>query len=77
LIVLSAMVGVVWLVLSVEARDPGLSARVYDQRMYPASRIKFAMRYCDTVSEEDGGHVVMDLRRISLIEPDHPAAATS
>jgi len=61
-----------WLVLSLEARDPGLAATVYDQRMYPASRIKFAMRYCDTISDEGDGHVVMDLRRISLIEPDHP-----
>ncbi len=65
-----------WLVLSVEARDPGLAATVYDLRMYPASRIKFDMHYSDAIVEADSGHVVMDLRRISLIEPDHPAAAS-
>jgi inward rectifier potassium channel len=65
----------VWLVLSVEARDPGLAARVYDLRMYPATRIKFGMHYTDAITTDDGGHVEMDLRRISLIEPDDPAPA--
>jgi inward rectifier potassium channel len=63
----------VWLFLSVEARDPGLAAMVHDLRMYPATRIKFGMHYSDAITSDDGGHVVADLRRISLIEPDRPA----
>ncbi|MEO8927281.1 MAG: hypothetical protein ABI306_08970 [Caulobacteraceae bacterium] len=62
------------LLLTLEARDPGLAAMVYDLRTYAAAQICFGMHYSDTVSEEEDGRILVDLRRISIIEPDDPAA---
>jgi inward rectifier potassium channel len=61
------------LMLSIEARDPALSAQVHDLRSYPAETIAFGMRYSDAVSW-DGGRTSADIRRISLVEPDLTAS---
>ncbi len=65
------------LVLSIEARDPGLAAMVYDLRTYDASQIRFGMHYADAISEADDGRISVDLRRISLIEADDPVAGAA
>ena len=64
------------LMLSVEARDPALSAQVHDQKSYGAEAIAFGMRYSDAVTWDESGRTLADLRRLSLIEPD-PAATRS
>ena len=59
-------------VLSLEARDPALSAQVHDLKSYDARSIAFGMRYSDAVSRDEDGRTVADIRRVSLIEPDSP-----
>jgi inward rectifier potassium channel len=61
------------LMLSVEARDPALSAQVHDLRSYAAETIAFGMRYSDAVSW-DGNRTSADIRRVSMIEPDTAAS---
>ena len=56
--------------LSIEARDPGLSAMVYDLKSYAAPDIRVGMRYVDAITQEDDGRTVADLTKIGVIEPD-------
>lgn len=58
------------LMLSIEARDPGLSAMVYDLKSYAAPDIRVGMRYVDAITQEDDGRTVADLTKIGVIEPD-------
>lgn len=55
--------------VTVEARDPTLSATVHDIRNYAAKDIRFGLRYTDPVTTEDGTPV-LDLTRIGEMEPD-------
>lgn len=65
------------LMLSIEARDPALSVQVHDLKNYSAESIAFGMRYSDAVFWDRHGRTSADLRRISLIEPDHAASRSS
>ncbi len=56
-----------------EARDPGLGAIVYDLKSYAPADILPGMHFVDTISQDDDGHIVGDLTRISLIAPDEGA----
>jgi len=58
------------ILLSLEARDPGLAAMVYDFKTYRASDILFGRRFIDTVLQGGDGRIVVDLTRIHLTEPD-------
>ncbi len=58
------------LLLTVEARDPSLGAIVYDLKSYGPADILPGMHFVDTISQDDDGHIVGDLTRISLIAPD-------
>ena len=60
------------LIVMLEARDPELSATVYDMRDYGASQILFGMRYQDAVTVDEKGRTNVDLNRISAVEPDAP-----
>ena len=62
------------LLLSVEARDQALSVQVHDLKNYSAESVAFGMRYSDAVSWDGKGRTSADIRRISLIEPDHAAS---
>jgi len=66
----SLLDGDVRLFLSVEARDPAISATVHDIRDYKAHQVRFGMKYADTVMVVDDGRTLADLTRISLLEPD-------
>lgn len=57
------------LYLTIEARDHVLSAVVYDMKDYPASRIRFGMRFVAAVMLDEEANVTADLSRIGLIEP--------
>ena len=61
------------LFLSIKARDPSLSAEVYDLRNFRPEDIAFGMRYTDAVSVEEDGATVLDLDLISNTEPDGPS----
>jgi inward rectifier potassium channel len=65
------------LLLSFEARDPALSVQVHDLMSYPADTIAFGMRYSDAVSWDERGRTSADIRRVSVIEPDLPAARST
>jgi inward rectifier potassium channel len=56
--------------VTVEARDQALAAVVHDIKFYGAQHVRFGMRYADAVQEDEAGHVIADLTRISLLEPD-------
>jgi inward rectifier potassium channel len=56
------------LFLTLEARDHVLAAVVQDMRDFPAHRIRFGMRFVDSVMLDDQGRATADLRRIGLIE---------
>ena len=58
------------LFLTIEAHDTVLAATVQDMKDYPASQIRFGMRFADSVSTDEEGNVTADLSRISLLEPD-------
>jgi hypothetical protein len=58
------------LVFSLEARDPGLSAMVYDIRIYTGADLRLGKRFVDAVSEHRDGYILADLTRISQIEAD-------
>jgi inward rectifier potassium channel len=55
---------------SLEARDPSLSATVYDMRSYPPNAVRFGMRYADAVTISDDGTPIADMTRISTLMPD-------
>jgi inward rectifier potassium channel len=61
------------LFLSIKARDPSLSAEVYDMRGFRPEDISFGMRYVDAVSVADDGATVLEMDLISTIEPDGPS----
>jgi inward rectifier potassium channel len=65
------------LMLSFEARDPALSVQVHDLKSYPAEAIAFGMRYSDAISWDDQGRTSADIRRVSLIEPDHAVSRST
>jgi inward rectifier potassium channel len=56
--------------VTVEARDPTLSATVHDIRNYAAKDIRFGLRYTDPVTTAADGTPVLDLTRIGEMEPD-------
>jgi inward rectifier potassium channel len=60
------------LFLSLEARDPSITALVYELRNFQPQDVAFGMRYADAVVTEPDGSTVMDLNMISGIEPDDP-----
>jgi inward rectifier potassium channel len=60
------------LFLSLEARDPSISALVYELRNYQPQDVAFGMHYIDAVTTEADGSTVMDLDMISAIEKDGP-----
>jgi len=57
------------LILSVQARDPHLAAVVHDVKNYRAADIAFDMRYVDAMNADAQGQMLVDLTKISLIEP--------
>jgi inward rectifier potassium channel len=59
------------LFLTIEAHDHALSAQVQDMKDYPATHIRFGMRFGDMVNQEEGGGATIDITRISLLEHDH------
>jgi inward rectifier potassium channel len=65
------------ILLSLEARDPGLAAMVYDLKTWRAADILFGRRFVDTVLRGGEGRIVGDLTRINLTEPDADGAAES
>lgn len=64
------------LILSIEARDPVISAQVHDLTSYAPESIAFGMRYSDAVHWDETGRTLADIRRVSMIEAD-PAAIPS
>ena len=58
------------ILLSLEARDPGLAAMVYDLKTYRGPDILYGRRFVDTVLSSGDGGIVVDLTRIHLTEPD-------
>ncbi len=60
------------LFLSIEARDPMLSAHVYDGKDYAPEEILFGHRYADAVAIDDQGRTIADLSRIGWTEPEEP-----
>jgi inward rectifier potassium channel len=66
----SLLDGDVRIFLSVEARDAAINTTVHDLKDYRAHNVRFGMRYCDTVSVDKEGRTMVDLTRISLVEPD-------
>jgi inward rectifier potassium channel len=57
------------LILGIEARDPHLAAVVHDVKNYTAADIAFGMHYVDAMNTDDNGQILVDLTKISLIEP--------
>jgi len=55
---------------SLEARDPSLSAIVYDMRSYQPPSVRFGMRYADAITLAQDGTPIADMTRISALEPD-------
>jgi inward rectifier potassium channel len=55
---------------SLEARDPSLSATVYETRSYQPGAVLFGMRYDDAVTTREDGTPVADMNRISAVAPD-------
>jgi inward rectifier potassium channel len=62
------------LLLSVEANDTALGARVSAIYGYNATGIRVGMRYQDAVTIDAQGRTAADLTRLSLIEPDEAPA---
>jgi len=61
------------LFLTVEARDHALGTQVQDIKDYSAADILFGQRFADAVTVDEAGHTMVDLGRISLLEPDEAA----
>jgi inward rectifier potassium channel len=66
--------GDIRLYVTMEARDPSLGAMVYDSRDYIAKDFAFGMHYADAIEPDEQGLLVLDLSRISIIEPDTASA---
>lgn len=60
--------------LSLEARDPRLSAVVSDIRVYGPEDILFGTRYVDAIHQAEDGTPIADMTKISLTEPDEGLA---
>lgn len=58
------------LFLSIEARDPMLSAHVYDGKDYAPEEILFGHRYADAVAIDDQGRTIADLSRVGWTEEE-------
>jgi inward rectifier potassium channel len=58
------------LFVTFEARDPMLATIVHDIRNYTPQDVRFGVRYADAVTIADDGTPVIDLDRISDLEPD-------
>jgi inward rectifier potassium channel len=56
--------------LSFEAYDPMLSATVKDVRTYAPQDVRFGMRYMDVIGTAEDGTPMVDLTKISALEPD-------
>ena len=62
------------LLLTIEARDQALGAQVYGSRYYETGDILLGMRYQDAVISDVDGHVLADMTRLSMVEPDTHAS---
>ena len=60
------------LFVSIEARDPSLSAVVYDLRNFRPEDVAFGMRYADALTTSDDGSTILDMSLISSMEADTP-----
>jgi inward rectifier potassium channel len=58
------------LILSVDARDPALAARVYDTKDYDPADVLFGHRYADAVTVDAAGRTIADLNRLGWTEPE-------
>jgi inward rectifier potassium channel len=58
------------LFLAVDARDQAIDTTVYDMKLYMPTEIRFGMRYAESVTLDDEGHITADLSRLSILEPD-------
>jgi inward rectifier potassium channel len=58
------------MVFSMEARDPSLSATVYDTISYRPERVRFGKRYADAISTAEDGTPIADMTLISALTPD-------
>jgi inward rectifier potassium channel len=58
------------LFVTLEARDPALSATVQQIRNYSPADLRFGMRYADAISETADGMPALDLAKIGALEPD-------
>ena len=58
------------LFVTVEARDPALSATVQQIRNYGPADLRFGTRYADAVSATADGMMALDLAKIGALEPD-------
>ena len=56
--------------VSVEARDPSLSAMVYRTLDYLPREVAFGYHYADAIITDESGLIIMDLARIGCTEPD-------
>ena len=61
------------LFLSIEARDPMLSAHVYDGKDYDPSEVLFGSRYADAVAVDEEGRTIADMSRVGWTEPENTA----
>ena len=58
------------ILVSVEARDPSLGAVVSDLKAYDPGHVAFGMRYADTITVDETGRTIADLRNIGRMEPE-------
>lgn len=56
--------------LTIEARDPALSAVVHDMLGFASDQICFGMRYADALWTDADGRPTADLSRLSDVEPE-------
>jgi len=61
---------VVWIFVTLEARDPTLATVVHEIRTYAPEDIRFGVRYRDAIAIGDDGLPVLDLRTIGTLEAD-------
>ncbi len=64
------------LFLSIAARDPMLSAHVYDSKDYAADEVQFGHRDADAVAVDEQGRTIADMSRIGWTEPEAPVVET-
>lgn len=62
--------GRVRLFLTLQAHDPALGVTVHDLASYDPEKVAHGMRYADAVGPDEQGRISVDLRRISLLEPE-------